>query len=511
MKVFNTLSGQKEEFLPQGEEIKMYVCGVTPYSDAHLGHAMSYIIFDTILRYLKFRGYRVKYVQNVTDIDDKIIDRANQLGISARELAEKYADSFFKDMDALNIGRADIYPRATEEIPKIIEIGQGLIDKGYAYPAKGSIYFRVRNVPDYGKLAHRNLESMMAGARIEAGDEKEHPMDFVLWKASKPGEPSWESPWGKGRPGWHIECSAMSLKYLGDTIDIHGGGQDLIFPHHENEIAQSESFTGKKPFVKYWLHNGLVQLGEEKMSKSLGNLITIKEALEKYSADALRIFVLSSYYRSPLKYSEEALEAAERGTARLQQAVSRYDPTGGAGEALDAKPYEEQFKEAMDDDFNTPQALAALFDLARKINEAGDAGINYGNAQSTLLSLARKVVGLKIPKRIYVQVSAGISIKTTVDATFIPGKLIPDELIPDTIKSRVIRLTEERVKCRRDKNWQRADEIRNKLAEFGVALEDTKARTVVTYKSIPSEKSLENLIKQLGIYLQDTPHKTANN
>jgi len=500
MKVLNTLSGQKEEFLPQGDEVKMYVCGVTPYSDAHLGHAMSYIIFDAIRRYLQFRGYKVKYVQNITDIDDKIIDRANQRGIPARELAEKYTNSYLADMAALNIAPADIYPRATEEIPKIIEVVQGLIDKGYAYPAGGSVYFRVRNVPDYGKLAHRTLDSMRSGVSCEVGEEKKDPMDFVLWKASKPGEPSWESPWGSGRPGWHIECSAMSLKYLGDTLDIHGGGQDLIFPHHENEIAQSESFTGKKPFVKYWLHNGLVQLGEEKMSKSLGNLITIKEALEKYSADAIRIFVLSSHYRSPLTYSEEALEAAGGGVERLIRVISRYEPTGGVGEALDAKPYEEQFKEAMDDDFNTPQALAALFDLARKINEAGDAGINYGNAQSTLLSLARKVVGLKIPKRIYVQVSAGISIKTTVEATVIPR---------DTVSARVNRLVEERVNSRKEKNWQRADEIRNKLAELGVALEDTKAGTVVTYNSIPSEKSLENLMKELGSYLQDTPQKDS--
>ncbi len=314
MKVFNTLSGQKEEFLPRGDEVKMYVCGVTPYDNCHIGHAMSYIIFDVIRRYLHFRGYKVKYVQNITDIDDKIIDRASKLGITPAELAQKYTDSYFEDMDALNIERADIYPRATGEIAKIIEVIKTLIDKGYAYPAAGSVYFRVRKAADYGKLAHRTLESMMAGARIEPGEDKEYPMDFALWKASKPGEPSWESPWGQGRPGWHIECSAMSLKYLGDTLDIHGGGQDLIFPHHENEIAQSESFTGKKPFVKYWLHNGLVQLGEEKMSKSLGNLITIKQTLENYSPDALRIFVLSSHYRSPLRYSEDGFRGGgERG------------------------------------------------------------------------------------------------------------------------------------------------------------------------------------------------------
>ena len=509
MKVFNTLSGQKEEFLPQGDEVKMYVCGVTPYDECHIGHGMSYIVFDVIRRYLQFRGYKVRYVQNITDIDDKIIDRANQLGIAPRELAEKYTNSYFEDMDALNISGADIYPRATEEIPKIIKVIQGLMDKGYAYPAGGSVYFRVRNVADYGKLAHRNLESMMAGARIEAEEEKEHPMDFALWKASKPGEPWWESPWGRGRPGWHIECSAMSLRYLGDTLDIHGGGQDLIFPHHENETAQSESFTGVKPFVKYWLHNGLVQLGEDKMSKSLGNLITIREALDKYSPDAIRIFVLSSHYRSPLKYSDEVVKVAAEGVERLQLAVSRYDPTGGVGKALDAESYRQRFIEAMDDDFNTPQALGVLFDLARKINEAGDAGINFSNAQSTLLSLSREVLGLKLPRIIHVEASVTIGVKTTADATFIPGKLIPAERIPDTIKARVIRIVEERVKCRKEKKWQRADEIRKKLAELGVTLEDTKARTDVTYKSVPSKESLNSLMGELGIALEDTPKGTV--
>jgi len=396
MKVYSTLSGQKEEFLPQSDEVKMYVCGVTPYDEAHIGHGMSYIVFDVVKRYLQFRGYKVKYVQNITDIDDKIIDRANKLGISPRELAEKYTNSYFEDMDALNIERADTYPRATEEIPKIIEVIQGLIDKGYAYPAGGSVYFRVRKVADYGKLAHRSLESMRATEGAMGSEEKEDAMDFALWKASKPGEPSWESPWGGGRPGWHIECSAMSLKYLGDTLDIHGGGQDLIFPHHENEIAQSESFTGVKPFVKYWLHNGLVQLGKDKMSKSLGNLITIKEARDKYSPDAIRIFVLSSHYRSPLTYSEEGLEAAERGAKRLTWTTFRDDPTGGKGEAFDAEPYRKQFIEAMDDDFNTAQALGILFDLARVINQAGDYVLSFLKAQSILSELARNVLGLKL-------------------------------------------------------------------------------------------------------------------
>jgi cysteinyl-tRNA synthetase len=457
MKVFNTLSAQKEEFSPQGDEVKMYVCGVTPYDNCHIGHAMSYIIFDVVRRYLKFRGYKVKYVQNVTDIDDKIIDRATKLGITPAELAKKYTESYFEDMDALNIERADVYPRATKEIAKIIEVIKTLVDKDYAYPAGGSVYFRVRNFPDYGQLAHRNLAEVMAVACAEPGEDKEHPMDFALWKASKPGEPSWESPWGKGRPGWHIECSAMSLRYLGNTLDIHGGGQDLIFPHHQNEIAQSESFSGVKPFVKYWLHNGLVQLGEEKMSKSLGNLITIKQALEKYSPDAIRLFVLSSHYRSPLTYSEEALEAAEGGAERLQRAVSRNE-TGGKGKALDGEPYEKQFIEAMDDDFNTPQALAVLFDLARKINEAADSGVGLSKAKGVLEKLAGNVLGLKLEEYEFL-----------------------GEADPET-KTLVKRLVEERESLRKAKKWAEADRIRTKLAELGIILEDTAEGTIIRAK-----------------------------
>jgi cysteinyl-tRNA synthetase len=493
VKVFNTLSGEKEEFLPQGSEVKMYVCGVTPYDECHIGHAMSYIIFDVIRRYLKFRDYRVKYVQNVTDIDDKIIDRAAQRGVKASELAQRYTDSFFEDMDALNIERADFYPYATGEIDKIIEVIGGLIDKGHAYPAGGSVYFRVKSSPDYGKLSRRSLESMMSSCSLEMGKEKEHPMDFALWKAAKPGEPYWESHWGQGRPGWHIECSAMSLKYLGDSLDIHGGGQDLIFPHHENEIAQSECFTGTKPFVKYWLHNGMVQFGEEKMSKSLGNLITIKEALEKYGADALRIFVLSSHYRSPLTYSEAALEAAKRGVERLQRVISRDDPTEAKGESLDAEPYRKQFIEAMDDDFNTPRALGALFDLASAINQAADSGTSFHDAKEALPPLARDILGLKVPKRIIKVISETISLKETVDATG----------IPNTVNACVKRLVEERVNCRKEKNWQRADEIRKKLAGLGVILEDTKAGTSITYKHVPSQEMLDKLLAELGINLED--------
>ena len=454
MKIYNTLSGQKEEFVPQGETVKMYVCGVTPYDNSHLGHAMSYVFFDTIRRYLIYRGFKVKYVSNVTDIDDKIIMRANQRGISAAELAGKFSESYFADMEALNVMKADVNPRATEEVPKIIEVIQGLVEKGQAYrAADGSVYFRVTQDPDYGKLSHRTLDMMMAGARVEIGEQKEHPMDFALWKASKPGEPSWESPWGSGRPGWHIECTAMSLKYLGEQLDIHGGGQDLIFPHHENEIAQSESFTGKTPFVKYWMHNGLVQVGEQKMSKSLGNLLTIKEVLSKNSSDAVRVFILSSHYRSPLSYSPEGLEAAEKGAERLARAAARGNSYESVSNIYDAEDYRQKFMEAMDDDFNTAQALSALFDLARAINQAADAGRGTLQACNTLKELAGKVLGLRLPN--------------------VESKAEKVEAAPF-----IELLIKTRYDLRQAKQYQLADEIRKQLDNLGILLEDTAKGTV---------------------------------
>jgi cysteinyl-tRNA synthetase len=449
MKITDTLTGKKEDFKPRGDTVMMYVCGVTPYDESHLGHAMSYIIFDVIRRYLKYRWYSVKCVQNVTDIEDKIINRANRLGIPARELAENYTRRFFEDMNALNVLPADLNPRATEEIPKIIELVDGLISKGFAYAVAGSVYFRVSKVSDYGKLSNRSPEQMMAGARIEAGEGKEDPIDFVLWKAAKPGEPVWDSPWGKGRPGWHIECSAMSLKYLGEQIDIHGGGQDLVFPHHENEIAQSESFTGRKPFVKYWLHNGTLQMGTEKMSKSLGNLITIRDALKKYSADAIRIFVLSSYYRSPLTYSEEALVAAQAGADRLLRTVVK-ESSGGQGKALDAKPYQDRFIAAMDDDFNTPQALAALFDLARDINRAEEEGTKADKARETLRELGGVL---------------GLTFKEPVESAGDAAPYI--ELLIAT-----------RNDLRKARQFQLADDIRRNLEGLEITLEDTPTGTV---------------------------------
>ncbi|MDD5126882.1 MAG: cysteine--tRNA ligase [Dehalococcoidales bacterium] len=482
MKVTNTLSGKKEEFLPAGSEVRMYVCGVTPYSDAHLGHAMSYIIFDVVRRYLKFRGYKVKFVQNVTDIDDKIIDRANKLGISTRELAEKFTQSYFEDMQSLNVAPADVNPRATQEIPGMLEMIKGLVDRGYAYPSGGSVYFRVRHVPDYGKLSHRTLDAMKAGARIEPGEEKEDPMDFVLWKAAKPGEPSWDSPWGAGRPGWHIECSVMSLKYLGNTLDIHGGGQDLVFPHHENEMAQSESYTGQ-PFVKYWMHNGLVQLGGEKMSKSLGNFMTIKDLLKKYSADAIRIFVLSSHYRSPLTYSEEILSAAEKGADRLRQVIQSAGKAGKSGESMNPEPYRQRFIEAMDDDFNSAQAVAVLFDLARDINHAEETGMDTSQARvafkelSEILGLTLKLtereetpLDIRQLERLLAD-TAELAREKGLTIDIAAGGALDVNTVMDLLVS-------VRQHVRKARQFQLADNIRNKLAELGIAIEDTPQGTV---------------------------------
>jgi cysteinyl-tRNA synthetase len=478
MKIFNTLSGKKEEFQPGSDTVKMYVCGVTPYDDSHLGHAMSYIIFDVVRRYLKYRGYNLNAVQNVTDIDDKIINRANRLGVPTKELAEKYTARYFEDMAALNVSTPDIIPRATEEIPMILDVIRGLIDKGYAYPAAGSVYFRVRKVTDYGQLSRRRFDDMMTGASIEPGEEKEDPMDFVLWKAAKPGEPAWDSPWGKGRPGWHIECTAMSIKYLGEQIDIHGGGQDLVFPHHENEIAQSESFTGKKPFVKFWMHNGALQMGSEKMSKSLGNLVTIRQALEKYSPDAVRIFILSSYYRSPLTYAEEALEAAERGAERLRQAARVGD--AGPGDAEVTKAYRQRFIDAMDDDLNTSQAIAILFDLAREINRDEEGGKDASPARAALRGLGG-VLGLTFRAPEGPPLGAGpfqALAESMKDALSADLKSVIPSCLPDGADEVISILIEARKALRKARQFQFADEIRNKLSGLGIALEDTAQGTV---------------------------------
>jgi len=448
MKVFNTLTGKKEDFHPRGEGVTMYVCGITAYDKSHIGHAMTYIIFDVIKRYLRFKGYKVKHVQNFTDIDDKIIERANQVGMPPLELANKYVDQYFADMDALNVERADIYPRATAEIPKVIEIIQGLLAKSYAYESEGSVYFRVRNFPNYGKLSHRNLSDMISQASTYE-EKKEYPLDFALWKTSKPGEPFWESPWGRGRPGWHIECSAMALKYLGESIDIHGGGQDLIFPHHENEIAQSEGFTGLVPFARYWLHNGLMQLDKQKMSKSIGNLVSVKDALNNFSSDAIRLFILSSHYRSPLTYSEQALEASERGAERLRWAVTHRANMDRGVAMLNAQPFEQKFIEAMDGDFNTSQAIAILFELAKEINRGAEQGVNITGAQHTLLKLAG-ILGLTLKEK---------------------TRVTPDA------EAFILLLISIREDLRQNQQWQLADKIRSGLADLGVTLEDTPQGT----------------------------------
>lgn len=449
MRLYDTLTAEKRDFAPLGDEVKMYVCGITPYSASHVGHAMSYIYFDVLRRWLESKGWKVRHVQNFTDIDDKIIDRAQREGLTARELADRYIAEYFEDMDTLNVRRAHLYPRATESIGLMIGMIQRLIERGYAYVSPlGDVYFRVLMAKGYGKLSHRTLEGMMAGARVEPEAGKEHPMDFALWKAAKPGEPWWDSPWGKGRPGWHIECSAMSLHYLGETLDIHGGGQDLIFPHHENEIAQSEAYTGKEPFVRWWVHNGLLRLGLDKMSKSLGNLVTIKEALARFSPDALRLFFLSSHYRSPLTWSEEGVASADRALERLRSAL-RDGPGPTDGPPLDPSPYVNRFIQGMDDDLNTPQALAALFDLAREINRAREGGAYVGHAQTTLRQLAGTL---------------GLTLQEPVRADL-------------TARPFIELLIEVRSELRKIRQYALADRIRSRLLDMGIALEDTPQGT----------------------------------
>jgi cysteinyl-tRNA synthetase len=442
VKLYNTMSRRLEDFVPSGDEVKMYVCGVTPYDHAHLGHAMSYIVFDVLRRFLEFHGYNVKHVQNYTDIDDRIINRANSLGQPFDQLAARYINEYEGEMRDLNITPAHIFPRATQEIPTIIEMTERLIQKGHAYRANGDVYFRVRSKSDYGKLSGRDVDALMAGARVEPGEQKEDAADFALWKGAKEGEPAWDSPSGPGRPGWHIECSAMSYRYLGATLDIHGGGQDLIFPHHENEIAQSEAYSGEQPFVRYWLHNGWLMFSEEKMSKSLGNIITIRQGLEKYGPDGLRLFVLTSHYRAPLSYSEEALESGRRAAERLRLAATI---SGGEGPPSDIEvdSYRQRFIEAMDDDLNTPAALAALFELAREINRARDEGRGVKEAQKTLQELAG-VLGLTLREP---EAATGA-------APFI-------EL-----------LVSLRNELRAAKQFELADSLRSGLSELGITLED---------------------------------------
>lgn len=462
MQIYNTLTRRKEEFVTlEPGRVRMYVCGPNLYGPSHVGHAMSYIIFDTIRRYLEYRGFDVKHIQNFTDIEDRIIETAKAQGTTIGELAQKYIARFHSEMDALNVRRATYHPRATEVIPQIIEIVQKLIEKGYAYPMDGDVYFRVQRFADYGKLSNRALDKMEAGARIEIDERKEHPMDFALWKASKEGEPAWESPWGMGRPGWHIECSAMSMTYLGEQIDIHGGGQDVVFPHHENEIAQSEAYSGKQPFARYWIHNGLLQLGDsqEKMTRHLGNIVSIREALERYSADGIRVFVLSSHYRGPSTWSDESIKAAERGVERLRSALRDFsqpapsrpeDPLSEQADEARAR-----FISAMDDDLNTPQALAQVYDLARVINQARD-----NQKPEDVLAYAQGVLK---------------------ELTDVLGLTLQGAAAPTEVEPFIALLVSVRTELRAQKQWALADDLRKRLAELGVILEDTAEGTKWKY------------------------------
>jgi len=462
LRIYSTLSRRKEDFqtLEPGK-VTMYVCGPTVYDKAHVGHAMSSLVFDIIRRYLEYKGYRVEHAMNYTDVDDKIINRANQIGVDPIKLAEKYIDEYGKHLIDLNILPATIYPRATHEIPYIVKLITQLGEGSYAYEVDGDVYFRVNRDKDYGKLSGRQLEDQQAGARVNVDERKEHPLDFALWKSSKPGEPAWESPWGLGRPGWHIECSAMSMHHLGEQIDIHGGGNDLIFPHHENEIAQTESATGK-PFARYWVHNGMMQLAGEKMSKSLGNLVTIEDFLAEHEGDVLRMMVLNSSYRNPLTFGDEIISQAEKGLERLRLAMRL--ASGGdvkEGAALDdlkgqIEATRKGFVDCMDDDFNTAGALGYLFELVRGINQAKDAGVSpdaIAEGQMLLRELMM-VFGLRSER----------AEKGNQAAPFI-------QLLIDL-----------RRELRQQKLWALADKIRADLAEQGVLLEDSKDGTTWRWK-----------------------------
>ena len=445
---YNSLTRTKEEFSPLGEEVKIYVCGVTVYDDSHLGHALSSIVFDVLSRYLEYRGFKVRKVQNFTDVDDKVINRARTDGISTEEVTEKYIRSFFRSIDGLNVQRATVHPRATEDMHEIIELISRLVDGGSAYASNGSVYYRVRDKADYGKLSGQNIDEMLEGSRHELEDGKKDPADFALWKAVKPDEPQWESPWGPGRPGWHIECSAMAFKHLGEQIDIHGGGLDLIFPHHENEIAQSESASGAIPFSKIWMHNGLLRTSGATMSKSLGNAFNVNAALEEYSSDAIRLWILQSHYRTNPLLDKKLIATAERSMRRIRQTVDI--ESNDSEHPVDFRSYDRRFIEAMDDDLNTPKALAAVFDLCREINRGRDNKMDVSGAVETVRRLTG-VLGLRLevpPKK------AGLN------------------------DQEVEALVQARKDARDDKRWDEADTLRDQLAAAGISISDTGEDTV---------------------------------
>ena len=454
MKIYNTLTRKKEEFKPITEgEVKIYACGPTVYNFIHIGNARPICVFDVLRRYFEYRGYKVTFVQNFTDIDDKIIKRANEENSTFTDVSEKYIEEFWKDAKGLNFRPATVHPKATENIDKIIEIVQGLIDNGHAYEVDGDVYFSPKTFDEYGKLSHQPLEELEAGARIMVGDIKKDPMDFALWKSAKPGEPYWDSPWGKGRPGWHIECSAMVCRYLGESIDIHCGGQDLIFPHHENEIAQSECFTGK-PFANYWMHNGYINVDNVKMSKSLGNFFTVRDVAEKYGYEPIRYLMISSSYRSPINYSVDIIEQCKASLARLYNCRDSLDfeiKNAQNGE-LSAEIKEQldkrtaQFIEAMDDDLNTADGIAAVFELVRDINTLV---IGKGGSKET----------------------AEYAAKIFDELTGVLGLVYNRNT--ETLDSEIDAMIEARTKARKEKNWAEADRIRDELKAMGVVLEDT--------------------------------------
>ena len=460
MKLYNTMSKQKEEFVPLEEgKVKMYVCGPTVYNFIHIGNARPMIVFDTVRRYFEYKGFDVNFVSNFTDVDDKIIKKANEEGVTAEEISKRYIAECKKDMDGMNVKPATKNPLATEEIGGMVEMIQSLIVKGYAYEKNGTVYYRTRQFKEYGKLSHKNLDDLRSGNRsllVSGEDEKEDPLDFVLWKPKKEGEPAWESPWSEGRPGWHIECSEMSKKYLGEQIDIHAGGEDLVFPHHENEIAQSEAANGKE-FAKYWLHNAFLNIDNRKMSKSLGNFFTVREISEKYDLQVLRFFMLSAHYRSPLNFSSDLMEAAKSGLDRIITATDnlKFLADNAKTETLtdiedDAltktQNYVAAFEKAMDDDFNTADAIAAIFDLVKYANTTanGDSSKAYVTALYELIVKLADVLGIVVEKK--------------------------EELLDADIEA----LIQERQAARKERNFARADEIRDELLAKGIILEDTR-------------------------------------
>jgi cysteinyl-tRNA synthetase len=457
MRVLNTMTRQKEEFAPlKAGEVRMYVCGSTVYDLCHVGHARAALVFDVIRRYLMFKGYRVTFVKNYTDVDDKIIRRANEEGVAASEISERYIAAERDDMTAIGVLPPDIAPRATEHIAEMIGLIERLVRDGFAYVVDGDVYFEIRRFPPYGRLSGKDLESLLAGARVDVDERKRDPRDFALWKSAKPGEPAWPSPWGSGRPGWHIECSAMAMRYLGESFDVHGGGEDLIFPHHECEIAQAEAATGK-PFSRYWLHNGFVNFGTEKMSKSLGNTLAIREVIKRHEPDALRLWLLGTHYRHMIEFSEDRLREAGRALERFTRLFHDVQAFwSGSAEApvlpADLQSFGERFEAAMDDDFNTPQALGALFDLSRALYERLEQAPTSPAARQALV--------------------AGVSELQRLGGAL---GLFQQAGTPAGPPAEIERLVAERTEARRQRNWRRSDELREEIHRLGWQVEDTPA------------------------------------